>query len=129
MKGFTLLEVIIAMTILVVGVVGLLGGFSLGLNSNQNLQHQTLATKACQEMMEQLKAMDFANLPAQNGLLFDTFEIKEERNGDNLGNVIVADVSGGLGNVLEITVTVSNTAVAPAVIPPFSARLVSRRSR
>ncbi|MEK7448947.1 MAG: hypothetical protein AAB019_05615, partial [Planctomycetota bacterium] len=38
--------------------------------SNHSLQYQTLAMKAAQEMMEQLKTIDFATLPAQNGLPF-----------------------------------------------------------
>lgn len=123
--GFTYLELVIAMSILVVGVMGLMGGFNMGFQGNNSSQYKVLEMKAAQEMMEQLKAMDFAVLPAQDNLAFQVMEIPEAPG--NIGLVRVTDVSGGAGNVYEITVTV--TIPDGQGLPPLSTRLVSMRSR
>lgn len=125
MKGFTYLELVIAMSIMTVGVLGIMGGFSIGFQTNSSMQYQVLEMKAVQEMMEQLKVMDFGDLPAQNNLTFQVVEIPEAPG--NIGLVQVADVSGGAGNVYEITVTATiPNGYGP---PPISSKLVSRRSR
>lgn len=123
--GFTYLELVIAMSIMTVGVMGLLTGFNMGFQSNNSMQYQVLEMKAAQEMMEQLKAMDFANLPAQDNLAFQVLEIPEAPG--NIGLVRVTDASGGAGNVYEIRVSV--TIPDGLGLPPLSTRLVSMRSR
>lgn len=125
MKGFTFLELVIAMSILTIGVVGLMGGLNIGFQTNSSMEYKVLQMKAVQEMTEQLKTIDFADLPAQNNLAFQVLEIPEVPG--NIGLVQVTDASGGAGNVYEITVTVAIP--NGHGLPPISTKLVSRRSR
>ena len=124
-QGHSLIEVTIAMVILVTAIMGLMGLFNTGFLCNEVTQNRLLAMKAVEEVMEQLKAMDFADLPAQDNLTFKFLDVSLPD--PNIGLIRVQDVSGGMGNVYEITVSISQPDL-PGV-PPFSAQLVSRRAR
>lgn len=54
-KGFTLLEILITIVILVVGVVVLLQMFSIGMFADTDVENAGLALNLAQEKMEQIK--------------------------------------------------------------------------
>lgn len=123
-SGFSLLEVTVAVAILVTALFGLINLFNSGVVSNQHFRHRVIAMKACEEVMEQLKMMDYSQLPAQNNLAFEV-RIPELPN-KNIGRIRVVDVSGGKGTLYEITVSAIHPGPTP---PPFSVTLVTRRAK
>ena len=125
-EGHTLLEVTIAMTILLTALMGVMSVFNTGFVTNESTQNRLMATKAVEEVMEQLKALDFADLPAQDGLTFAFLDIPNLPD-PNIGLMQVQDVSGGQGNIYEITVSLTHAGLTG--VPPFSASLISRRAR
>ena len=68
--GFSLLEVMIAMAVLAIAVVGTLGVLLVTHQHNTATDEASLAHKACQEMMEQLVGMTYDTMLAQDGLAF-----------------------------------------------------------
>lgn len=124
--GFSLLEVIIAATILSTALLGVLAVFNTAFVSNDSIQNQVVAMKAVQEVMEQLRVMDYADLPAQDGLVFEFLDIPE-LDDKNIGLIEVKDVSGGTGNIYEITVSITHP--GSAAVGGFSARLISRKAK
>jgi type II secretory pathway pseudopilin PulG len=56
-SGFTLLEGVIAMTVLLIGLVGALSTITFGANSDRAARAQTLATVAAQELLSALNAL------------------------------------------------------------------------
>jgi len=71
-SGFTLMELMIAIAILIIALTGLLAIFARLLSLNENARKLTLATVACQDKMEQIRKSDFSTLyAAYNGTNFD----------------------------------------------------------
>ena len=62
-KGFTLLEVIVAMSIFVIAVLGLAAGTTSVMRANQTSYHNTIASNRAQDKLEELKGMTVAALP------------------------------------------------------------------
>jgi prepilin-type N-terminal cleavage/methylation domain-containing protein len=62
--GFTVIEVMIAIGVLSVGVLGLAKGAIMITRANQTSQFQTTATNLAQDMLEQLQARSFAAITA-----------------------------------------------------------------
>jgi prepilin-type N-terminal cleavage/methylation domain-containing protein len=58
-KGFTLIEVVLAIFIIGVALVTLLSMFSLGLRGDVFAREMTAATTLAQEMMEEIKSKEF----------------------------------------------------------------------
>jgi prepilin-type N-terminal cleavage/methylation domain-containing protein len=61
-RGFTLMEVLIAIIVLVFGLVAITNLFVLATSSNVVARHMTAATTQATEAMEMLKAVPFAGL-------------------------------------------------------------------
>ena len=61
-KGFTLLEVLIAAIILVVGTAGLVRALNLGLFSSRDIENVDLALNIAQAKMEEIRDTDFVSL-------------------------------------------------------------------
>jgi type IV pilus modification protein PilV len=61
-QGFTLLEVMIAMTILAIGLLGLAGLQITSVRSNSSASQVSEATVLAQDQLEQLRGTPFANL-------------------------------------------------------------------
>jgi len=59
MKGFTLLEVLIATVLFTVGVVLLAGLFSTGLLSSADTENTEIAINLAQQRMEEIRNLDF----------------------------------------------------------------------
>ena len=62
--GFTVIEVMIAIGVLSVGVLGLAKGAIMITRATQTSQFQTTATNLAQDMLEQLQARSFAAITA-----------------------------------------------------------------
>lgn len=60
--GFTLLELMIAVGVLIVALVGLLGVFAHMISLNENSGKLTLAIAACQARLEEMRNSDFSTL-------------------------------------------------------------------
>jgi len=61
-NGFTLLELMIAVGVLVVALVGLLGVFAHLMLLNENSSKLTLAVTACQAKLEEMRNSSFSTL-------------------------------------------------------------------
>lgn len=59
MKGFTLLEVLIAIVIFTVGIVTIVGLFSTGLVGSTDAENTTIAMNLAQRRMEEIRNLDF----------------------------------------------------------------------
>jgi prepilin-type N-terminal cleavage/methylation domain-containing protein len=69
-RGFSLLEVVVATSILVVGVAGVAPLLVLASRANQSARNTTQASLLAQQKMEQLRALEWARDPS-GGLLSD----------------------------------------------------------
>lgn len=61
-SGFTLIEVLVAMAIFAVAVLGLAMGAASVMRANQTSYFTTIATNLAQDKLEELKAMPAANI-------------------------------------------------------------------
>jgi prepilin-type N-terminal cleavage/methylation domain-containing protein len=59
-RGFSLLETLVAMSVMTVGVVGLAGLFVAGMTSDQNSHKNTYATLLATQKMDQLRSLVFS---------------------------------------------------------------------
>ncbi|MBI2360367.1 MAG: prepilin-type N-terminal cleavage/methylation domain-containing protein [Deltaproteobacteria bacterium] len=62
--GFTLVEILVAMTIFAVAVLGLAIGATSVMRANQTSYFNTVATNLAQDKLEELKATAVASLPS-----------------------------------------------------------------
>ena len=71
-NGFTLLELMIAIGVLIVALVGLLGVFAHLILLNENSSKLTLAVTACQTKLEEMRNSTFSTLyTTYNGTSFN----------------------------------------------------------
>lgn len=68
--GFTLIELLIALSILAVGILATAALFPTGYTTVASSGNATMANAAAQQILEDLRSVDFVNLPVLNG--FDT---------------------------------------------------------
>ncbi len=61
-SGFTLLELMISVSVLIVALVGLLGVFTHLISLNENSSKLTLAVTACQAKLEEIRNSTFSNI-------------------------------------------------------------------
>ncbi len=66
-SGFTLIEALIAMLILVVGIIAIANLFVVAASSNQIGNYTTVTTATASDVMEKLKAIPFVNLTTYTG--------------------------------------------------------------
>jgi len=65
--GFTLIETLIAIVVLIFGIIGVSNLFLVATTSNTNASFSTAATTQATEVMERLKAIPFDQLAASPG--------------------------------------------------------------
>ena len=61
-KGFTLLEILIALIIITLGTVVIVGLFNTGLISSLDAEKTTIAINLAQRRMEEIRNLGFANI-------------------------------------------------------------------
>lgn len=70
--GFTLLELMISVSVLIVALAGLLGVFAHLVSLNENSSKLTLAVAACQAKLEEIRNSTFSNIyTTYNGASFN----------------------------------------------------------
>lgn len=70
-KGFTLIEIVISMAILVIGLVGILSLFPVGFDSARRSINLTQASLYAQEKLAEIKKDGFPDLAPTNGAFVD----------------------------------------------------------
>src|SRR5574337_528032 len=65
--GFTLIELLIALSILAVGILATAALFPTGYTTVASSGNATMANAAAQQILEDLRSVDFVNLPVLNG--------------------------------------------------------------
>ncbi len=107
MKGFTLLEVLIATIILTVGVIAICGAFNAGIFASADIENVDLALNIAQAKMEEIKNTPFADLadsgpvpadsdPASSLARFNvTVDVAEGQNPMQVDVTVAWDVKGG----------------------------------
>lgn len=61
-RGFTLLEVLVAMTILTIGLLGIAAMMITAINANGQSRRMTIATNLAQQRIEEMRNIPFENL-------------------------------------------------------------------
>lgn len=101
-SGFTLLELMIAVGVLIVALVGLLGVFAHMMLLNENSRSLTIALTACQDKLEEMRNANFSTLyTTYNGASFNP-------NGFTLGQAKgTISIDNSNPNLLRVFVSVS----------------------
>lgn len=66
-KGFTLLEVLISVTVLAIGLLGIAGMITASIRADAFSQRMTIATNLIQDKIEEMKNMEFDDLFKASG--------------------------------------------------------------
>jgi len=101
-NGFTLLELMIAVGVLIVALVGILGVFAHLISLNENSSKLTLAVAACQNKLEEMRNSSFTALYATyNGTSFNPSGFSS---GEAKGAI---SINNSNPNLLQVYVSVS----------------------
>jgi len=93
--GFTLIEALIAIVVLVVGILAVVNLFVVASTSNAIGNHSTAATGQATETLERLKAIPFLNITAA------------------MGGTTEGDLATDTGSILNCVETTTATCVVP----------------
>ena len=103
--GFTLLELAVAFSILVIAIMGIYSTMIYVLAINRLNRETQLATTACQQRIEELLAEDWQKLPARDGEPIQVSGLPYPVGSNNNGTVLV-DSTYISQNILKIIITV-----------------------
>ena len=104
-SGFTLLELMIGVGVLIVALTGLLGVFAHMISLNENSGKLTLAVAACQAKLEEMRNSDFSTLYVNyNGTNGTSFNPNGFSSGEAKGAV---SINNSNPNLLQVFVSVS----------------------
>lgn len=102
--GFTLVEVMIAVTILAVASGGLIAAFTGCFTVNEGARNSTIAINGAQKKMEEIRNYDFDDIYSDyNGATFEVAGLHEEGSENKEGSIVVDNTNS---NLLKVTVTV-----------------------
>lgn len=109
-KGFTLLEVMIALVVLTLGVIGIMWAFSTGMYATTDVENVDLALNIAQAKMEEIKNTQFATL-ADSGPTADpnfskfntTVNVAEGQNPMQVDVTVAWTVKGGQTSIALTT--------------------------
>ena len=113
--GFTLVEVMIATLILTIALGGLLHAFSACLILNENSRNLSLALNGAQDVIEQIRNSNFANIMNFNNPPNNPFQLGSNwflSNNDHIGIIEVindgSDIPAGItnANLLQVRVVI-----------------------
>ena len=100
--GFTLIELMISVSVLIVALAGLLGVFAHLISLNENSSKLTLAVAACQAKLEEIRNSTFSNTYATyNGASFNP---QGFTSGEAKGAI---SVNNSNPNLLQVYISVS----------------------
>lgn len=111
-KGFTLLEVILALAIFSAGIIAIMRVFSIGLASSGGVEDVSLALNIAQKKMEEINNTPFAGItssgpaPADTTAPFSRFNVTVDTTGLNPKQIDVTvnwNVQGGTTGVVLTT--------------------------
>ncbi len=106
--GFTLLEIIVAIVLITVALIGLASVTTTVINGNQFNKTLSLATTLAKDKMEELKSMPFASLPSAAATDYATGEGVTQAGSSGSLFTRTWTVTGS-ANLKTITVTVTWT--------------------
>ena len=110
-KGFSLIEVMIALVVLLVGMLGIMGMQYYAVSGNANSRELRMATNLGQDMIESLKSTAYGNLSSS----FDTPAIVTARSSEATSKS--GEISG---------TALSTMGIAPSISMPLARPLLSR---
>lgn len=104
-RGSSLLEVVLALGVISVALAGVLGLLLLTHQHNTSANETSVAYKACQEMMERLRTLTYAQVKAQDGVAFVAIKLHPIQ---PLGTIAVTDASpvGDPDTLVEVRVSI-----------------------
>jgi type II secretory pathway pseudopilin PulG len=120
--GFTLFEIIMTLLILAIAIVPMMNAFAPALLATGQGEEQAVLTGQARRTMNRLTDLDFRSLDANQGnpanlvALFGSQSEVDKESFVYLGAtyapvVAIADASGGLGSLLELTVTLKTVSL------------------
>ena len=99
-KGFTLIEIVISLGILLVGILAILALFPIGFDSAKRSEDLTEATMHAQRIMEEIKNTGYPVIIPTTSLSSNRFTYAVNTAAVTVGTAAVA-------NIQQVTVTVS----------------------
>jgi len=121
-RGFTLVEIIIAVALLAIAIVPMVSAYGPAIFSTSTEEETAVFTNQARGTLNRVAALDFPILDNNQGnpvdlvTLFGSAAEAAKETFSLEGNtytpmVAIADVSGGLGGLLEITVTLDQVSL------------------
>lgn len=114
MRGFTLLEILIAIIILAVGVIAIISAFSSGIFASSDVENVDLALNIAQAKMEEIKNTAFASLVDSGPTLDPNFpnfnvsvNVAEGQNPMQIDVTVSWNTKGGQADI-NLTTLVAN---------------------
>jgi type IV pilus assembly protein PilV len=96
-RGFSLLEVLVAVLVLSIGLLGLAGLYAVGLRSVDSANLRTQATILAEDMLERMRA----NREAATAGAYDIANLEQDPSGDTAAATDVAEWKWRLGLVFQ----------------------------
>jgi type IV pilus assembly protein PilV len=96
-RGFSLLEVLVAVLVLSIGLLGLAGLYAVGLRSVDSANLRTQATILAEDMLERMRA----NREAATAGAYDIANLEQDPSGDAVAATDVAEWKWRLGLVFQ----------------------------
>lgn len=105
-RGFTLIEVLIALFVLTIGILGMMVMQTTAINSNARASSMTIASNIATDRIEKFRNMPFGGIHA------GTFTENDPASGFPVEQIIAP----GIANTMRITVTVTRPqGMAPVI--------------
>ncbi|HLG18920.1 MAG TPA: prepilin-type N-terminal cleavage/methylation domain-containing protein [Bdellovibrionota bacterium] len=87
-QGFTLVEILVAMVVLAIGLLGMAAMTTLVIRGNQGASMLTSATNICQAKIESLKDVAWADLGNWDAVANVSQPLLQKQNGENEGRLV-----------------------------------------